>query len=309
MTHHKFGRTQLHNIHDRGNLVALCSICHFAFDSDEWTFIPEDTTNWRQRIEATPQIIQEYNSQRNIVFRRLLLAPDPDSKAFQDNHYKSAFTDSPTKIWPGEPGVVIVRPPPAPPPEPTAELRETLDDFGALQKLWLAYKCPCSEEGCPICQSNNDGKQGKEDDLDNKDDRDVDSEDDSEDDEEDDSDDDEEDDDEDDHSDDEGNEEDGEEDEEGDEDTSSSTKSGKRLSKRQPNSTGQQLPLQDFDTKKSFQANKHRKKPNNTERDWMTSAPYDESIPYSHRYGYTWAGTTSNELMKLWQVYRKPADD
>ena len=277
MTHHKLGRTQLHNIHDRGNLVALCSICHFAFDNDEWTFIPEDTTNWTQRIEATPQIIQEYNSQRNIVFRRLLLIPDPDSKAFQDNHYKSAFTDSPTKIWPGEPGVVIVRPPPAPPPKPTAELRETLDGFRALQELWLAYESPCSEERCPICQSNNDGKQGKVDDKDEDED-------------------------------DDGNEEDGKEDEEGDEGISSSRKSGKRTFKRQPDSTGQQ-PLQDSDIKKSSQVNKHRKKPNNTERDWMTSAPYDESVPYSHRYGYTWAGTTSNELMKLWQVYRKPAED
>jgi hypothetical protein len=45
------------------------------------------------------------------------------------------------------------------------------------------------------------------------------------------------------------------------------------------------------------------------ERDWMTSTPYDESIPYSHRYGYTWAGSTSNELMQLWQAYRKPAVD
>ena len=293
MTHHEFGRIQLHNIHDRGNLVALCSICHFAFDCDEWTFIPEDTTNWTQRIEATPQIIQEYNSQRSIVFRRLLLVPDPDSKAFQDTHYKSAFTDNPTKIWPGEPGVVIVRPPPAPPREPTAELQKTLDDFGALQKLWLAYKNPCSEENCPICQSNNDGKQGKEDDMDDKDDEDD------EDDEEDDEDDEDED----------GNEEDDEEDEEGNEDISSSRKSRKRISKRQPDSTGQQPPLQDFDAKKSTQASKHRRNLKNTERDWMTSAPYDESIPYSHRYGYTWAGTTSNELMKLWQVYRKPADD
>ncbi|MCJ1359687.1 MAG: hypothetical protein MMC33_009689 [Icmadophila ericetorum] len=181
----------------------------------------------------------------------------------------SAFTDNPTKIWPGEPGVVIVRPPPAPPPEPTAELQATLDDFGALQKLWLAYK-------------------RKEDDKDDKDD---------------------EDDDEDDDSNEEDGEEDGEEDEEGNDDISSSRKSRKRVSKRQPDNTGQQPPLEDVDAKKSTQANKHCKNLKNTERDWMNSAPYDESIPYSHRYGYTWAGTTSNELMKLWQVYRKPADD
>lgn len=278
MTYHKLGRIQLRNIHDRGNLVALCSICHFAFDSDEWAFIPEDTTDWKQRIEATPQIIQEYNSQRSIVFRRLLLIPDPDSRAFQDNHYRSAFTDSPTKIWPGEPGVVIVRPPLCSLPKPTAELQQTLDDFEALQKLWRAYKSPCSEENCPICQSDNDGKQGKEDDLDDKDDDDDDDEND-------------------------------DEDDEDDENINSSRKSRKRIFKRQPDSTGQQSPLQDIDTKKPTQASKRRKKLKNTERDWMTSAPYDESIPYSHRYGYTWAGTTSNELMKLWQVYRKPAND
>ena len=259
-----------------------------------------------QRIETVPQIIQEYNSQRNIVFRRLLLAPDPDSKAFQDTHYKSAFTDNPTKIWPGEPGVVIVRPPPAPPPEPTAELQETLDDFRALQKLWLAYKSLCSEENCPICQSKSDGKQGKEDD---KDDEDEDEDDDEDDDDEDDDDEDDDDEDDDDEDDDDRNEEDGEEHEEGDEDISGSRKSRKRISKRQPDSTGQQSPLQDIDVKKSTQASKYRNKLKNTERDWMTSAPYDESIPYSHRYGYTWAGTTSNELMELWQVYRKPADD
>jgi hypothetical protein len=230
-----------------------------------------------QRIEAAPQVIQEYNSRRSIVFRRLLLAPDPDSKAFQDTHYKSAFTDNPTKIWAGEPGVVIVRPPPDDPPEPTAELQETLDDFGALRKVWLAYKSPCSEENCPICQSKSDGKQGKEDSEDDEDD--------------------------------DRNEEDSEEDEEGNEDISSSRKSRKMISKKQPDSTDQQSPLQDVDAKKSTQASKHRRNLKNTERDWMTSAPYDESIPYSHRYGYTWAGTTSNELMKLWQVYRKIEDD
>ena len=300
MTHHKLGRIQLQNIHDRGNLVALCSICHSAFDSDEWTFIPEDTTNWIQRIEAAPEIIQECNSQRSVVFRRLLLAPDPDSKAFRDTHYRSAFTDNPTKIWPGEPGVVIVRPPPAPPPEPTAELQETLDDFGALQKIWLAYKSPCSEDNCPICQSKSDGKQGKEDDKDDKDDEDKD---------EDDEDDDRNEEDSEENEDDDRNEEDSEENEEGNEDISSSRKSQKRISKKQPDSTGQQSPLQDGDAKESTQASKHRKNLKNTERDWMTSAPYDESIPYSHRYGYTWAGTTSNELMKLWQVYRKLEDD
>ena len=283
MKHHELGRTQLYNIHDRDNLVALCSICHFALDSNEWTFIPEDTKNWIQRIEATPRIIQEYNSQRNIVFRRLLLIPDPDSKAFQDNYYKSAFTDSPTKIWSGEPGVVVISPLPAPPPEPTAELQETFNDFRALQMLWLTYKSPCSEEKCPICQSNNEGEDSK---GDGEEDSEEDSKEDSE----------------------EDSKEDSKEDEEGDKDFGRSWKRRKGIFKRQTGSTGQQPPLQDFDTKKLSQAKKYHQKPKNTERDWMTSAPYDKSIPYSHRYGYTWAGSTSNDLMRMWQAYRKPVE-
>lgn len=177
-----------------------------------------------------------------------------------------------------------MRPPSAAPLEPTAELQEACDNFGALQSLWLAYKAPCSKENCPICQSKSDGKQGKEDDQDDEDDEDDDDEDDDR------------------------NKENGEEDEESSEDISSSGKSRKRISRRQPDSPSQQTPLRDDHAKKSTGASKHRKKRKNTERDWMTSAPYDESIPYTHRYGYTWAGTTSTELMELWQVYRKPVD-
>ena len=35
--------------------------------------------------------------------------------------------------------------------------------------------------------------------------------------------------------------------------------------------------------------------------EWMTTTPYDESIPYSHRYG------TLSELMAIWQLNRKPS--
>jgi hypothetical protein len=37
--YHRAGLIQLDNIHDAANLVALCSKCHFAFDS-QWTFLP-----------------------------------------------------------------------------------------------------------------------------------------------------------------------------------------------------------------------------------------------------------------------------
>ena len=37
------------------------------------------------------------------------------------------------------------------------------------------------------------------------------------------------------------------------------------------------------------------------------SSLYDTSVPYSYRKGYTWAGTTANELMAIWQAYRMPS--
>lgn len=45
-THHKQGRLQMSNIHSISNLIALCSVCHYAFDSEEWTFLPECMSAW-----------------------------------------------------------------------------------------------------------------------------------------------------------------------------------------------------------------------------------------------------------------------
>ena len=179
------------------------------------------------------------------------------------------------------------------PPDPPAELKDALADFGTLQRIWFNYKSPCSKENCPICQSKSDKKRGQEDDKDDKDDKENGEDEDENEDEEDEE------------EEDDSNEEDSEEDEEGNKDISSSRKSRKRKSKKQQDSTS--TGLQDVNVaKKSTRASKHRKFLMGTrERDWMTSAPYDESVPYSHRYGYTWAGTTSNELMQMWQTYRK----
>ena len=182
-----------------------------------------------------------------------------------------------------------MRPVPAYPTTPTAELRKTLGEFAALKELWLDYEGLCPEEMCPICQNSNEDDDeneghGKEDD--GEDDEEDGDEDDGED-----------------------SEDDNNKDEDGDNDLSSSGKTRKRSLKSQLDSAGQQPILQAFGTKKPIQANKRRKKPGNPDRDWMTSAPYDRSIPYSHRYGYTWAGSTSNELMQLWQTYRKPVEN
>lgn len=47
-----------------------------------------------------------------------------------------------------------------------------------------------------------------------------------------------------------------------------------------------------------------RKKSLKIKRNWMCIKPYDTSIPYSHRYGSTYANFTSNEMMAIWQAYR-----
>lgn len=44
--HHKCGRLQLSNIRNAVNLIALCSVCHFALDAKKWTFLPNDMTTW-----------------------------------------------------------------------------------------------------------------------------------------------------------------------------------------------------------------------------------------------------------------------
>ena len=114
--HHKFGRTQLDNIHDTANLMALCKICHFAFDNKEWTFLPADITTWLQEakaeVEREAEVDRDFvlrcNVQRDVEFRRWRLIYNPDSEASRDESYASAFTDEPIKGWLGEPGVAIL---------------------------------------------------------------------------------------------------------------------------------------------------------------------------------------------------------
>lgn len=318
MNRHKRGITRINNIHHPRNLVALCHICHYAWDNDQWTFIPVDTAEWTEQIKTTPHIIEEYNARPTNLFRRLLLVPDPEFSAYKDPDYRSAFNDRPTGTWSGEPGVLISRGPIFIPEDPTPELEETLDDFAALQKLWLRYRGSCSEEDCPLCRSNNDEKQ-EEDNKDDEDERNEedDEEDDGEDggenkeggeDDDEDGEDDSEEYDEDDGEND--SEDDGENNSEADEEVDdrirSSRRSRKRTFKIRSDSTG---PPQDFGTKKSTQTSKYRRSSKNKERDWMTTEPYDESVPLSHRYGYTWANLTANDIMAYWQAYRKPAVD
>lgn len=51
---------------------------------------------------------------------------------------------------------------------------------------------------------------------------------------------------------------------------------------------------------KGFHASTHHRKRNKSSHH-KKSPLGDESVPYGHREGYTWATTTANELMARWQ--------
>jgi hypothetical protein len=288
--HHKSGRIQLDNIHDIANLVALCSICHFAFDLKEWTFLPEDMVTWVQDAEAEPErdFVQEINSRRTIKFRRWRLENDPDSEASRDDHFISAFTNVPIKIWPGEVGAVIlsnIAILATPETEADKDLIEAIEEYDKLRKIWLHYKRPCSKQECSICSPKRDDKEL---------------------------------------------------DEEEDDDDSERDKGGRynqkkrRVSPRERLDSAQNLSKtfpksHRYETRQSsaLTANpsncsiratirgysrvsmpRHIVQKENGSSYHKKSALYDKSVPYSHREGYTFARTTANELMAIWQAYR-----
>jgi hypothetical protein len=110
-THHRKGRTSESNIHSSRNLLALCHTCHLDFDNDEGIFLPNNVRTMLNQMVAEPQkdLICDYNSERDIVYRRILIQPDPDSPAYKKASYRSAFTSRPEKPWTGEVGLVILR--------------------------------------------------------------------------------------------------------------------------------------------------------------------------------------------------------
>ncbi|KAI9770769.1 MAG: hypothetical protein M1840_003019 [Geoglossum simile] len=278
--HHKSGQTQLVNIHDVENLIPLCSICHLAFDQDEWTFLPKDMEAWVQAIKIKPEgnPISEYNAQRDLEFRRWRLHYDPDSEASQDRHYVSAFTDRPIQRWGGEPGVLIIR--------NTAilgysrshmavELQEALGIFNELKEIWLRTDEPCQEDQCRLCR--HEGKD-KEDERDEEED---------------------------------GWEDEG--DEEGESDGNARNREDQKDQKAEEDerSGGDQPSLKirktthqnRMNSTRSTNRSRHittrnvnqkKNKPNQRK-----STLYDKSVPYSHREGYTFARCTANDLMNM----------
>jgi hypothetical protein len=299
--HHKSGRTQLANIHDRKNLVAFCSICHLAFDDKEWTFLPTDMAAWLQDAKAEPErdFIREINSQRDIEFRRWRLKNDSESEASKDEHYVSAFTNEPIKAWPGEVGAVILgNPAIVGIPTTEADIIEAIRLYRKLNEIWMEYNILCSEQECPLCSRKGDDKES---DGDVNQDGEYD----------------------------EGSEED-DDDNEG-ENGGLNNQKKRRMPPQEPQSPLKISPkshkyqTRQFSAVTPIRATTHgrskvsmpqhitRKKnkcSNHKKSAPYSSIPYDKSVPYSHRVGYTWVNTTSNELMAIWQglPYIKHAD-
>jgi hypothetical protein len=361
--HHKFGRTQLDNIHDTANLMALCKICHFAYDSDEWTFLPADITTWLQEAKAeideaeinakaeideaeineeaeideaevdeaevdeeteveeaevdeaevdeetevdgeaeiNGDFIRRRNAQRDIEFRRWRLIYDPDSEASRDGSYTSAFTNEPIKRWLGEAGVAILgiaaisETPTFPGMD--EELRNALDTYGELLRIWRNYKRPCSKGDCRICKDGDDEDDKGDDEDDKGDDED-----------------------------DKGDNDDDENDEDDEGDNGQSDQKKRRMSRRgqqdgsskpppKSRQTGQSSTRKLRSGNRSIRTTtpgrskvsmpRHITRKRNKSSQRKTSALYDKSVPYSHREGYTFAKCTANDMMRMWQMYRE----
>jgi hypothetical protein len=276
--HHKFGRTQLDNIHNTANLMALCKICHFAFDNKEWTFLPTDITTWLQdaKAEVDGDFILRCNAQRDVEFRRWRLIEDPDSEASRDAPYASAFTGEPIKRWLGEPAVAILGNA-AISGTPTfpgmdEELRNTLNTYSELLWIWVKYKRPCSKGDCRIC---NDG--GDEDDEDDEGDN-------------------------------------GQSDQKRRRISRQGQQDGPSKPPPKSHQTGQSSTRKLRSGNRSIRTTtpgrskvsmpRHITRKRNKSSQRKTSALYDKSVPYSHREGYTFATYTANDFIRLWQAYR-----
>ena len=281
--HHKSGGIQMSNIHDAANLMALCSICHDAFDTDEWTFLPQEMSTWLRDAEADPKedYIQHWNSRRDLKFHRWRLRSDPESKAFRDHHYQTAFTKYPVKEWGGEVGAVILannRLGTLSTRNLDKDLAKAVEEWGQLRRMWVSCEIPCSKEECEICSPE---PKPAEDKLDEG----------------------------------KGNrKEEGEESDGGDNDGGywGQLRGGQAPSRAFPKRHGYRpRPRKLGYGRHLFRAmRRDRTKvsmPRRITRKGSRSNPppksalYDESVPYSHREGYTWANHTSNELMARWQ--------
>jgi HNH endonuclease len=248
--HHRAGRTSLTNIHDPSNLVALCNLCHTAFDNFEWTFFPDDMNALIAEAEAGGNFAEAINDRREIRFRRWRLITSSDFEASNDPHFLSAFTNEPTKVWTGEIGAVIIRNPPAlESPQVETETADALEQYFRLHHIWRVYNHPCSQENCPLCRPKE-----KPDNLG------------------------------------EGEDQDGEKNQEDDENEQGPSRKKRRMAPPKPRK---------YETRQSVAATRTHNSSMPKKDIWEQSAPYDTSVPFSHRKGYTFYNTTANELIDM----------
>lgn len=156
--------TNITNIHDKANLMALCALCHFAFDHEEWTFFPLDMTSWIKALKADSNLKSILNSRRDIGYQRILLLRNPRSKAYQDLYYRSAFANAPTQTWVGEPGVLILRNHSAMGLSTTnSQVLQIIETSMELYTLWKSYTNPCCVKDCELCKLLVPDIEGEED--------------------------------------------------------------------------------------------------------------------------------------------------
>jgi hypothetical protein len=247
--HHRAGRTSLANIHDPSNLVALCKLCHSAFNNFEWTFFPDDMNALIAEVEGGGNFVEAINSRHDVLFRRWGLLTSSDFEASNDPHFLSAFTNEPTKIWTGEVGAVVIRNSPTlQSPQVDPEIANALGQYSHLNNIWMRYNSPCSREDCPLCRPK---KKADNDNLDEDEDHD------------------------------------GEKNQEDNENKQGPSRKRRRVAPHKPRK---------YETRQSVTATRTHKPDI-----WEQSAPYDTSVPYSHRKGYTFYDTTANELIAMWR--------
>lgn len=247
-----------------------------------------------------------YNFRRNIQYRRILLQFNSKFNAYQNKHYGAVFVEISIKSWPKESGVLIIRNVDI--LSLSIENSEHIDiikSYKELHILWLDSKNPCSLNDCQLCKKlkfENDNekieKGGKSDDDEEEDENEAEMR----------------------------KEKRKEEKEKEDKGKSQDKKSGKDKDKKVENVDRNQRKSQNAkDKQHAFSGHYdtlyrihrllpgHRKirfhrssRRSNQQRKKHRFKLYDDCIPYTHRPGYTWAGSTSNELMIMWQAYRTP---
>lgn len=255
--------------------------------------MPKEGSTWLAQMTNEPEnnLIHELNQRRDLVYSRILLQADPDSPALQDESYTSAFEKEPDKNWPGEVGSLMIRPnelntmPLDPSQTKATEARTT---FLELVRLWVNYSSPCSKQDCRLCNHQEDDSRSDEGNGGEEEDEGDDGEND------------------------EWNSEDGEEKDRITIQDQGPAKRRKSLRLQelqlQQRSEGTSSALQAKHTRHYLAQARHRPRSNLSKRRpspysiKYSSIPYDKSVPYSHRVGYTWADSCSNDIAQWWQA-------